>query len=214
MRKLRSVLRSDLDRGRIGDMDRAIDKLVRWDVPLPRYWNESEPWQRQPCDEDSTWHAFRSYLRLSHPRTLDRVARETRIPLATLKRWAKNLAWELRASAWDNYIHETWQTQVEAQVLESADSYVERHGRILERATKLVELELDKYLSVSEATDTIGLLRPADLTALMKVAIQLDRLHHGDTTEQVDVRWDLSQMNVIELKQLKRLQGKAKKADD
>lgn len=153
---------------------------------------------------------FRRYLESSIPRCLKKLSRSTNVPERHLRRWHDANAWALRATVFDNYIHQLWQTQVETGTKEKADTYVERHARILQMGSELLESELRKYLEVSRSQDNIGLLRPEHLSQLANTFVKLERLHHDQSTENVAVASvDLSGFSLEELKTLRRLNRKA-----
>jgi hypothetical protein len=184
--------------------------LIKWDAPRPEAYDCDHPWCRQPCDDEQSWHMFRKYLESSIPRCLEKLSRSTGIPAGHLRRWATNGAWVLRAQSFDNWIHQQWQSRVETGIVETADTYVDRHGRLLSMGCELLERELQKYLDVSRETDRIGLLRPEHLSQIANTFVKLERLHHDQSTENVAVaELDLSQLSLDELKELRRLNRKA-----
>jgi len=190
--------------------------LIAWDAPRPEPpFNMLQPWQRQPCDDDAPWHAWRVYLMLSLPRSVKRVSQKTRIPQHILERWSQACSWRMRAMAYDNHIHQLWLDRVEQKRNESADDYVARHTRILRTLGELLERESEKYLDVSKRQDAIGLLRPEHLNALAGTIIKHERLVNDQSTDNVSVRGsiDLSLLSLDELKQFKQLNAKARVDD-
>jgi len=187
-----------------------VSDLIQWDAARPDVYDTKHPWCRQPCDDEPSWHAWRAYLSMALPRTIKKLARSTGLPVGTLRRWYDTRGWRLRALAFDNYVHTLWQNKVEVEIVDAADDYVQRHARILAMGTELLERELTKYLDVSKSQNTTGLLRPEHLSQLANVFVKLERLHHDQSTDNVQVAAtvDLSRLSLDELKELKRLNAK------
>ena len=187
----------------------STKSLIVWDAPRPEVYDSARAWDRQPCDDDTQWAAFRAYLMLPVPRRTKALHGTTGVPYAQLAQWCTRNHWVLRAQMFDRLVHETWQEAVIEVVQERAQSYAEQHAETLSAASELLRRELDKYLRVSRETEAIGLLRPAELTKLLELVIKLERLHYGETTDNIETTFDLSALPLEDLKMYKRLNEKA-----
>ncbi len=185
-----------------------IKQLIEWNAPQPKTHNLERLWDRQPFDSERQWAAYRVYLMQPMPRSVERLHKTTGIPLGTLTLWSKKNHWVNRALVLDNHIHNTWTEKVETYIEKRAEDYVDRHAAVLTDAFTLLQTELKKYLEVSQGSDMPGLLRPSDLIRLMEVTVKLERLHYGESTENIASKVDLSGLTIEQLRDLKELNSK------
>jgi hypothetical protein len=187
--------------------------LVDWNASQPKEANIDHPWERQPFDTDVQWAAFREYLMLPLPRTVEALAEKTGLHPGKLQRWAQKGCWVIRTNSLDDYVHDKFQERVESYVETRAQDYVERHTSVLRKGFDLLDRELDKYLELSRAGDAVGVptLPPQHLIRLLEQVVKLERLTHGDTTEKVELDFDMTKYTLDELKNLKELQQKGRK---
>ncbi len=176
---------------------------------LPSSYDPATPWNRQPFDDDEQWHAFRLYLMGAIPRQLHHVASKTTHTVSQLQSWAKSRGWFKRAEAFDNWIHQRFTDEVAVYVEQTAVATAERHLSPLRDGIELASQELKKLLKASQEQTMHGLIRPAELTRLLRECIKLERLITGESTERVEHGpIDLESLSVDELRALQTIQAK------
>lgn len=192
-------------------MAKASAQLIEWKQAQVKVYDNVTPWNRQPFDTDGGWAAFRVYLMVPLPRTVDMTRKACgTVSHYRIQQYMKDAHWKLRAAAFDNHVHATWQKTVATYIERTAKDYTAQHVELLNNASELAGREIKKYLDASKSTPAVGLVRVGELTKLISVTITLGRLVHGESTANLDISTNLDNMSVTEIKALKALQEKAK----
>lgn len=169
------------------------------DVPLM--------WERQPAETDESWLAFRAYRDM--PQEVRTIRRAAIASISTLSRWFREHNWAERVNAYDAAL-ETITLEERTRVLQLAARDVAMdHARMLADASELVSRELAKLVDASRNSDSIGLLRPAEVRRLLETTVKLDRLVRGQATENVKTELDVSKLSIDEVRTLEKLLSKA-----
>lgn len=168
-------------------------------------------WERQDYDTEESWACFQVYRDQRPPRRLALTPGGVFVDPAKLRTWYKDHAWGARVEAYDRWVDEVLLEEREALLRQSAQAITIEHMTALGDARELASRELSKYLEASRATDAFGLLKPRELTALLETVIKYDRLIREQSTERTETKFDLSGLDVSELRELEALTKKAAK---
>ena len=167
---------------------------------LPSYM--LHPWDRRPDEPDEPWGAFIRFRDWAYPegydgryrdRRLSEVAIALQTPSTRLRGWCSSYDWHARAGAFDRELDRR-RVEVGLNDLQRVQA---THGRILAKASGLVEHALDDLRARVEAGETLS---PGDWTRMCDMVLKAERLHTGQSTENVSVqhRIDLSKLSYAE----------------
>lgn len=183
-------------------------------IDLPAVGPE-HAWERQPRESDEAWALFCMYRDSAYPdgigagyvvRSLSDMARQGGWDVRQLKMIAESFDWANRAIQFDRYI-DTAKTEASvAQLPEVLDE----HKKILKDLRRLIQTELGKWLALCETTRDPQ-VKIRELHKLIDVAVKLDRLTYGESTEIVKLEgeWDLSGASLDQLKALREIAQQA-----
>lgn len=180
---------------------------------LPTEYNAAAAWTRQPCDTDARWYAFQAYRDQEQPRSLRRLAEDLDVSQRLVEKYSAEDAWGARVFEFDRW---TDSIRVEAMLElmnEDARARGARHVELLrnmqESAAHVVRGWLRRIRNNPEAA--LHEFSPNDVTRMVKTAITLERLVHGESTENVDNKhgFDLSRLSIEEIETMRMLEAKA-----
>lgn len=189
--------------------------LVEWLEGQPEHYDQARPWNRQPCDTDEIWAAWRAYLTLPLPRQVKALHKRLSCTKTRAEMLMAEGAFAPRARAFDGYIHDLWKCQVKTVVLDHAVHYSKRHIKLLEKAEILLDLELRKLVEISESTE-VATLKVADVSKLLTETIKNQRLLHDESTENIAAKittHDASLLTYEETQAILRMQEKSRVKD-
>lgn len=180
---------------------------------LPTQYNDAASWTRQPCDSDARWEAFQEYRDMQGPRSLARCATAIGATLSALERWSSADGWGVRCFEFDR-----WADSIRIEVMldvmnEDARERGARHVSLLrdmqEAAAHVARGWLNRIRNNPDAV--LHEFAPKDVTQMVKAAITLERLVHGESTENVDNKhgFDLSRLSIDEIQIMRALEVKA-----
>lgn len=168
-----------------------------------------DPWDRQEGETDEAWAAFRAYREMVPDERL--MKRSATKKIEVISKWFRDHNWEARCRAYDAHFDKVRIEEREALYRRSAREIAIDHMVALADMRDLFTREIAKLNDVSRASpDMPGLIRPHDLIKLGEVAVKLDRLVRGQTTENVGQgELDLSALSLDEVRALHALLEKA-----
>lgn len=178
---------------------------------------EVQPWERQDGEPELAYEAFKGYCFQTPPRRLAHASvKHGAIELSKLfGEWR----WSERALAWDRHVEKIRVEEKEALLRQDEKERLAKMVAVLETAGEVIAREMAKLLRDSLATEASGLVRPSDLNKLLGQWITMQRLIHGESTENVatvDAR--LENLTPDELRTLRelheKLAGDAEDSDD
>ena len=166
----------------------------------------------KPCefteglDTPESWLFFRAYRDAKGSRALSRIrycgwengARVGTPTLDQMLTWYKAGKWSTRAMKWDAHL-DTLRTEESELIARktAADAELD-HKRLLDTLGQTAQIEADKALGKAASTDE-ATMRQGDLTKLVDQVIKGERLIHGQVTERVERKVDLSGLSPEEL---------------
>lgn len=155
-----------------------------------------QPWERQEGEGEDEWTAFKGF-RDMHPRVIHRAGfiGGVRVSSEKLSRWYRQWKWAERVEAYDVLTDRIVQAQRKKTIEESVADISADQLAYLGRLRRLIDLELGKFLEAAESGNGPGLIKPAELASLIDKEVKLTRIIKGESTENVDVRTDLSGMD-------------------
>lgn len=178
--------------------------------PPPNY-NLSEPWARQPFEDDRAWALFSAYLATpAGARSIREIAQRHNVPWTQVEILALEHGWEVRAGLWDENLDRLRRETIEREVQEDARSRASRHLRTLRKASDIVEAELNRRLELVANGGPV-LMSDANVSRLLERVIKLERLVAGDQDPATDVNISLDGLSVDELRNLREIQEKVRK---
>lgn len=164
-----------------------------------------ELWDRLDTEGDDEWGAFRNYRDMLPPRRIkDASIKST----ATLSAWYNRFNWHDRVTAFDRHLDGIRRAEREALIKVDEQVRTARHLGLLSGIEDVLDRELAKLNDDSRGTTAWGLLKVGELNQLVETVIKYKRLIHGETTENVGVKRDLSKLSLDELRQLRDLERK------
>ena len=137
---------------------------------------EAEPWERQPGESAKAFEAFVIYRDMGVDRSARRVAIQLSKSNTLIHRWSKDNKWIERVAAWDS---EQDRIRREEQRKEIA--------KMRARHTKLAQSMLLKAAEALKRLDPDE-MQSNNITRMIDVATQLERLSRGDTTDSIEIR--------------------------
>ena len=137
---------------------------------------EAELWERQPDESAKAFEAFVVYRDMGAERSLRKVGRVLGKSTVMMERWSSANNWKARVDAWDT---EQDRLNREKQIQEIA--------KMRTRHTKLAESMLLKAARALQKLDPED-MNSNNITRMVDVATQLERLSRGDTTDSIEIR--------------------------
>lgn len=185
-------------------------------VPKPR-----PVWERNGQDTDQSWPYFKAYRDLvGGVRTLARVqhnpsdvrggppSRQNSPTLDQLQTWLAEHSWGDRVAEYDRHMDGVEQGELELLARKSGSKKAAERQALLQPATDLVIVELQKALATAQANDFTG-FKVNELARFFDVVLKAKRLEDGESTEVVEERMDLSHLSPEETLLLaKAMRGK------
>lgn len=163
------------------------------------------PWRRNALapeisdDDDAAWAAFEHFLVSSRNR--GRTARDRKVHLATVERWAREYHWTARANAYDAHLANVRDEAVELAVSDLA--------RMASDVARLGSREVQLLAQAQASLDRPGIIRPQDALRMVDRGVTLLQLLGGRPTERVVTdEPDLSALTDEELATLAALRAK------
>lgn len=168
---------------------------------------EVQPWERQDGEPEAAYEAFKGYVYQTPPRRLAHSS--VRHSTEQLSRFYNEWRWQERALAWDRHVERIRVEEKEALLRQDEKERLAKMVAVLETAGEVISREMAKLLRDSLATEASGLVRPSDLNKLLGQWITMQRLIHGESTENVaTVDPRLEKLTPDELRTLQELHAK------
>lgn len=168
---------------------------------------EVQPWERQDEESEQDYEAFKGYLLQTPPRRLAHSS--VRHSTSELSKLYNDMHWRERVLAYDRHVQRQRQEEREALLKQDERERVAKAQAVLETMGDTVSREMAKLLRESEGTEMFGLVKPGDLVKFVDRWITLQRLIHGESTENVAVSDPrLEKLTPDELRELARLHAK------
>lgn len=170
-----------------------------------------QPWERQPGEPDEAWLAFRAYR--DSPPHARRVSRTIAVQALTLGKWFREWNWRQRVDAYDAVTDEIVLEERRALQRQTARELALDHMTMIADFRDFVGTEMAKWVTLAKENEgTAPNVKPQDLAKIADVAVKLDRLVRGETTESIGTpNLDLSKLNPEDLEAMLVLLDKAKK---
>lgn len=179
---------------------------------LPQTYNADAAWTRQPCDTEPRWRAFQVYRDMDLPRSLKRVSAAVGTSQRIIEKWSAEDGWLARVFEYDRWIDRI-RVDVMLDVMnEDARERGARHVTLLrtmqDAAALAARAWLAKFANDPQAATEWS---PNEIARMVKTAITLERLVHGESTENVDNKhgFDLSRLTIDEIETMRALEAKA-----
>lgn len=137
--------------------------------------DDIDPWERQPGESTKRYTQFLMYRDMGPARTLARVAQELALNPRYVRAISAEWLWVARAGAHDQVTYQERAARIRAERMEMDD----RHARIA-RAVQ------GKIIASLQAVDP-GKLSPNELARLLEVAVKVERMALGASSENVAV---------------------------
>lgn len=154
------------------------------------------------------YEAFVVYRDMGPSRSLTKAAQILNTKKTGIRDWSAKWGWVERAQAWDDELDRRQLEKQAAEVLEMRDRHIEIAQGM--QGVALKRLKLFDEVPVSMAGPT--------MVRLLRDGTTMERLNRGEPGELVEHRageeLDLSNLDVEELLELKRLNRKARGGDD
>lgn len=163
-------------------------------------------WERQPEEPEAAFEAFKGYVYQSAPRRLAYAS--VKAGTGQLSAWYNEWRWQERATAWDRHTQRIRDDEKEALIKQDEKARLAKMLTVLEGAGEVINREMAKLLRDCMRSEMFGLVKVADLNKLMGTWITMQRLLHGESTENVAINADLQRLSVDELRALQSLQAK------
>lgn len=137
--------------------------------------NSIKSWERLPEETSRAYKAFCIYRDMGPSRSIQKVAQEWSSGGHTsrLKEWSSKSHWTERATAYDEYLDEIRRSEQEDEIREMA----ERHAR---EAQLLQDKAIEKLESLN-----IDEMKPQDVVKFYDIAVKIERLSRGVSTENI-----------------------------
>lgn len=172
-----------------------------------------QPWERQEGEPENAYEAFKGYCFQAPPRRLAHSS--IRHGYAQLTQLYNEWRWADRVLAYDRHIERVRLDEREQLLKQDEKERLAKMVAVLETTGEIISREMAKLLRDSLAVEASGLVRPSDLNKLLGQWITMQRLIHGESTENVaQVDANLSKLSVDELRELARLQAKMTGEDE
>lgn len=184
----------------------------------PVEYDLARPWNRQPCDTEARWRAFRAYRDQPPPRTVPGASRALASPTGrpfcerTLMKWSGEDCWPERCLAFDRWLDEHRTSVIVDALSEDARAVANRHASIARDAIAVAHAQVRGWLEDLASGEKLDAWSPADVRGMLKDMITLERLVRGEATERVEHGLsgvDLGKLTIGELETLRELEVKA-----
>ena len=138
-------------------------------------------WEKLPEETSRQYEAFCIYRDMGIERSILKVAYEWSEGGHTskLKEWSSKYHWVERASAYDEYIDEIKRARNEEAIIEMSARHAEYSLQIQEKAIEALNLVNPEEL------------KPNDLIKWYDVAVKIERLSRGLSTENIKKKMNL-----------------------
>ena len=137
---------------------------------------EAEPWERQPRESAKAFEAFTVYRDMGSSRSLRKVGQQLGKSTVMMERWSSANNWQARVEAWE--LEQDWIAR---------EKQIEEIAKMRSRHTKLAESMLLKAARALQKLDPED-MNSNNITRMVDVATQLERLSRGDTTDSIEIR--------------------------
>ncbi len=131
-------------------------------------------WFRQKGESRKAYEAFAIYRDLGAARTQAKVATHLGKSIKLMQRWSANYEWVDRAAAFD--ANEEWERMV---------SFREQRTQMYANDAKIARMFKQKVVDRLKTLDASE-LSPTQLSHWLEVAVKVERLALGDSTERID----------------------------
>ncbi len=179
---------------------------------IPTEYNVAEAWTRQPCDTDARWRVFQGYRDMALPRSLARLAVSLSAQPSTIESWSWQDGWVARCFEFDRWIDSVRVETMLELMNEDARARGARHVSLLRDMQEGAAIAARAWLAEFRNEPTKALQwSPNEIARMVKTAITLERLVHGESTENVDNKhgFDLSRLSIEEIETMRVLEAKA-----
>ncbi|MCL6442556.1 MAG: hypothetical protein K6T83_03695 [Alicyclobacillus sp.] len=140
--------------------------------------DEVKPWERQENESRQAFEAFATYRDMGAQRSIVKVARELGKSEALISRWSSTHEWVKRAEAYDAEMDRVFLKDQEKARRDMA-----------ERQARIAMMFQNKVVDRLRSLDPME-LSPAELARWFDVAVKVERLARGESTDKTEV--DLS----------------------
>lgn len=172
-----------------------------------------EPWERQDGESELAYEAFRGYVLQTPPRRMAHAS--VKHSAAELSKLYNEWRWEERALAYDRHVDRIRMAEREKLISQDEKDRLAKWMVVLETTGEVLSREMAKLLRDSQQSVASGLIKPGDLNKLLNTWITMQRLIHGQSTENVaTVDPALEKLTVEELRELQRLHAKLAEGDE
>lgn len=130
-----------------------------------------KPWERQRGESQKAFEAFAIYRDMGSTRSIQKVAQKLTKSEALLRRWSAKWNWVERAKEYDLEMDRQHRLQQE-----------EERRKMAERHAKQAMMFQNKILERLRTLDP-NRLTPADLIRWFDIAVKVERLARGESTE-------------------------------
>jgi len=192
--------------------------------------NKAEPpeaWERQAKESLRAFKCFCVYRdmpykdadnitrkQIERGRSAAKVAKETEVPVSTIRHYMQETAWTVRAAAYDNHVDALKREQSEAEIIKMHKFHAAAGTALIKRAMRRVLNLEDEEIST------------ADVVRMIDTGVKIERLSRGESTERQDIKQehsgtittkqvpvDLTSLSDEELDEFERLCRKVQPAD-
>ena len=184
---------------------------------IPTEYNAAAAWTRQPCDTEARWRAFQAYRDQALPRSIRRLSEALNVGQRQLEMWCTQDGWVARVFEFDRWA-DAIRVETMLEVMnEDARTRGARHVGLLrdmqDAAAHVVHGWLRRIRNNPDAM--LHEFSPRDVSNMVKTAITLERLVHGESTSNVDNKhgFDLSRLSIDEIETMRMLEAKAEAKD-
>ncbi len=168
---------------------------------------DTKPWERQDTEPEIAYEAFKGYCFQTPPRRMQHAS--VKHGMAEVSALYNEWNWKERALAWDRHMDRIRVEQRENLLKQDEKDRLEKMMVVLETTGEVLSREMAKLLRESEKSTMSGLVKPADLIKMSTMWITMQRLIHGQSTENVNVQDErLEKLSLDELRELQRIQAK------
>ena len=169
--------------------------------------DDLRPWERQDGESEAAYEAFKGYVYQTPPRRLAHAS--VKHGTAELSELYNEWRWKERALAWDRHCQRIRDDEKEELLKQDEKGRLAKMVAALETVGEILSREMAKLLRDSLVTEGGGLVKPSELNKLMNTWMTMQRLIHGESTENVvvsDAR--LENLSPDELREYLRLHAK------
>lgn len=156
-----------------------------------------EKWDPQP-HEVAAAHAAFTRFRLAPPasRAVETIARDLKIPIDRVRRWASRYRWRERAGEWDAFVAKTAREK-EIEAIQRTRERQLNLARVLQDVGERVLSDVSRQKKIDPKTVPIR-----DAVKMVVDGVKLERLVVGESTANVSQKLSLAEA-AVELERLK-----------